>query len=56
MKYTPNQYRNLSNKKKRQLRLGSKDIDSFDISSWKSNQEYKKSMSSVYKRYSGGYR
>jgi len=56
MKYTPNQYRNLSKKKKRQLRLGSKDISSDDLTEWKKKEDYKKSFSSVYKKHSGGYR
>ena len=50
--YTKKQYARLSNKKKRQARLGSKDIDSSDLQAWKQNQERKKGHSWVYKNYS----
>jgi len=56
MKYSPKQYRNLSQTKKRQMKLGSSDISGGYIHNWKSKQEEKKAFSSVYKRYSGGYR
>lgn len=46
------QYRNLSNKKKRQAKLGSSDIEKSDLRLYKQQQEKKKSYSWVYKNYS----